>query len=162
VESLERFTQNQRIIEEFVAQWFSPPPCTMARLAHVASLRDIYTGLCEHVILEQSYSKGACTNRFCIATKSYLRKYWSAAFQSRNATCTGASRIEAFPPRKSRDGGWKWSSSAASCPTERPAISSLHFKLARGPRLDCLATRSGTHRGIEIYNCSRAATETLT
>jgi hypothetical protein len=59
VEPLERFTQNQRIIEEFVAQWLARLPGTMARLAHVAMLRDAYTGRYGHVILERSYSAGA-------------------------------------------------------------------------------------------------------
>jgi hypothetical protein len=59
VESLERFTQNQRIIEEFVSQWLVAIPTALGRLAHVAMLRDIYTGRYHHPILQDAYSEPA-------------------------------------------------------------------------------------------------------
>jgi hypothetical protein len=59
VESLERFAQNQRIIEEFVSQWLVAIPTSLGRLAHVAMLRDIYTGRYHHPILQDAYSEPA-------------------------------------------------------------------------------------------------------
>jgi hypothetical protein len=59
VESLERFAQNQRIIEEFVSQWLVAIPSALGRLAHVAMLRDIYTGRYHHPILQDAYSEPA-------------------------------------------------------------------------------------------------------
>jgi hypothetical protein len=59
VESLERFAQNQRIIEEFVSQWLVSIPTALGRLAHVAMLRDIYTGRYHHPILQDAYSEPA-------------------------------------------------------------------------------------------------------
>ena len=59
VEALERFAQNQRIIEEFVSEWLVSIPTAMGRLAHVAMLRDIYTGRYHHPILQDSYSEPA-------------------------------------------------------------------------------------------------------
>jgi hypothetical protein len=59
VESLERFAQNQRIIEEFVSQWLVVIPTAMGRLAHVAMLRDAYTGRYHHPILQDAYSEPA-------------------------------------------------------------------------------------------------------
>ena len=59
VESLERFAQNQPIIEEFVSQWLVSIPTALGRLAHVAMLRDIYTGRYHHPILQDAYSEAA-------------------------------------------------------------------------------------------------------
>ncbi len=59
VESLERFAQNQRIIEEFVSQWLVAIPTALGRLVHVAMLRDIYTGRYHHPILQDVYSEPA-------------------------------------------------------------------------------------------------------
>src|SRR5271155_1365690 len=43
VESLERFAQNQRIIEEFVSQWLVAIPTALGPLAPPPLLRDNYT-----------------------------------------------------------------------------------------------------------------------
>ena len=59
VESLERFAQNQRIIEEFVTQWLVAIPTALGRLVHIAMLRDIYTGRYHHPILQDVYSEPA-------------------------------------------------------------------------------------------------------
>jgi hypothetical protein len=59
VESLERFAQNQRIIEEFVSQWLVAIPTALGRLVHIAMLRDIYTGRYHHPILQDVYSEPA-------------------------------------------------------------------------------------------------------
>jgi hypothetical protein len=59
VESLERFAQNQRIIEDFVSQWLVAIPSVMGRLARVAMLRDIYTGRYRYPILQDEHSEPA-------------------------------------------------------------------------------------------------------
>jgi hypothetical protein len=59
VESLERFTQNQRIIEEFALQSLAGVISDLGRLHHVASLRDVSTGRYHHYRLEQIYSEPA-------------------------------------------------------------------------------------------------------
>src|ERR1700686_4271279 len=56
VESLERFDQNQRIIEEFTARGLANFPCDLARLVHMALLRDVSTGWYRHPALAQMYS----------------------------------------------------------------------------------------------------------
>ena len=56
MESLERFDQNQRIIEEFTAQWLANFPSDLGRLVHVALLRDVSTGWYRHPALAQAYS----------------------------------------------------------------------------------------------------------
>ncbi len=56
MESLERFDQNQRIIEEFTAQWLANLPSDLGRLVHVALLRDVSTGWYRHPALAQAYS----------------------------------------------------------------------------------------------------------
>jgi hypothetical protein len=38
VESLERFAQNQLVIEEYVSQWLAPISSDFGRLANVATL----------------------------------------------------------------------------------------------------------------------------
>jgi hypothetical protein len=59
VESLERFAQNQRIIEEYVSQWLADIPSDFGRLASVATLRDVTAGRYHHPALEESYSEPA-------------------------------------------------------------------------------------------------------
>ncbi|MGA6954149.1 MAG: hypothetical protein WBY73_03505 [Candidatus Acidiferrales bacterium] len=85
VGSLERFTQNQRIIEEFVEQWLGCLPSTMARLAHVAMLRDLYTGLYSHVILEQSYSKAAIHESLLFCHEELFEKMLESSFQQQES-----------------------------------------------------------------------------
>jgi hypothetical protein len=57
VEPLERFTKNQRVIEEFVSQWLVAIPSALGRLVHVATLRDNYTSRYHHPILQEAYSE---------------------------------------------------------------------------------------------------------
>jgi hypothetical protein len=59
VESLERFAQNQLIIEEYVSQWLAAIPSDFGRLADVAALRDVTTGHYHHPALEEVYSESA-------------------------------------------------------------------------------------------------------
>ena len=57
MESLERFSQNQRIIEEYASQWLAAIPSDLGRLLHVSMLRNISTGRYQHPILEEIYSE---------------------------------------------------------------------------------------------------------
>ena len=59
MESLERFTQNQLIIEEYVSQWLAPIPSEFGRLADVAMLRDVTSGYYHHPALEEVYPESA-------------------------------------------------------------------------------------------------------
>jgi hypothetical protein len=59
VESLERFTQNQLIIEEYVSQWLAAIPSDFGRLADVATLRDVTSGHYHHPALEEVYPESA-------------------------------------------------------------------------------------------------------
>jgi hypothetical protein len=67
VDSLERFAQNQSIIEEYVSQWLADIPSSFGRLAHVASLRDVTAGHYHHPALEETYSEPAVHQalRYC-------------------------------------------------------------------------------------------------
>lgn len=57
MESLERFTQNQLIVEEYVSQWLAAIPSDFGRLADVATLRDVTSGHYHHPALEEVYSE---------------------------------------------------------------------------------------------------------
>ncbi|MGA8143851.1 MAG: hypothetical protein WB987_08195 [Candidatus Acidiferrales bacterium] len=59
MESLERFAQNQLIIEEYVSGWLAEISSDFGRLAHVAMLRDVTAGRYHHPALEKSYSEEA-------------------------------------------------------------------------------------------------------
>ncbi|MGA7855976.1 MAG: hypothetical protein WCA15_21835 [Candidatus Acidiferrales bacterium] len=81
MDSLERFAQNQRIIEEFVARWLGALPSTTARLAHVALLCDVYSGLYVHAILEQSYGKAAVHESLLYCHEELFEKILESGFQ---------------------------------------------------------------------------------
>lgn len=59
MESLERFEQNHRVIEEFAAQWLAPIAGDIGRLCYVSDLRNVSTGRYSHPPLEQAYSQPA-------------------------------------------------------------------------------------------------------
>jgi hypothetical protein len=59
VESLERFAQNQLVIEEYVSQWLAAVPSDFGRLSDVAMLRDVTSGHYHHPALEEVYSESA-------------------------------------------------------------------------------------------------------
>lgn len=53
METLERFRQNQRVIEDFTLHTLSAIPSGMGRLLHVATLRDLASGrYCHEGLLE--------------------------------------------------------------------------------------------------------------
>ncbi|HXZ13136.1 MAG TPA: hypothetical protein VEG64_12160 [Candidatus Sulfotelmatobacter sp.] len=57
MESLERFAQNQRIIEDYASQWLADIPSDLGRLLHVSMLRNMSTGRYHHPLLEEMYSE---------------------------------------------------------------------------------------------------------
>jgi hypothetical protein len=59
MESLERFAQNQLVIEEYVSQWLAAIPSDFGRLADVAMLRDVTSGHYHHPALQEVYSESA-------------------------------------------------------------------------------------------------------
>jgi hypothetical protein len=59
VESLERFAQNRRIIEQFAAHWLASVPTDLERLHHVAILRHVSTGKYSHSGLRGTFSEPA-------------------------------------------------------------------------------------------------------
>ena len=59
MESLERFAQNQRIIEEFASHWLADISSDLGRLVHVSSQRNVATGRYSHPALDEVYSESA-------------------------------------------------------------------------------------------------------
>ena len=59
MESLERFQQNQRVIEDFTSCTLAAISSVYGRLLHVAWLRDLATGLYRHEGLAALYSEPA-------------------------------------------------------------------------------------------------------
>jgi len=57
MESLERFIQNQLVIEEYVSQWLAVIPTRFRPLSDVAMLRDVTTDRYRHPALEEVYSE---------------------------------------------------------------------------------------------------------
>ncbi len=85
MDSQERFAQNQRIIEEFVLRWLGDLPSTTARLAHVALLRDVYTGHYSHVILEQTYGKVAVHESLLYCHEELFEKTLESGLQQQES-----------------------------------------------------------------------------
>jgi hypothetical protein len=59
VESLERFAQNQRIIEHLALHWLAGVPTDLGRLHHVASLCNISTGIYFYPALREAFPEPA-------------------------------------------------------------------------------------------------------
>jgi hypothetical protein len=59
METLERFRQYQRLIEDFTQQTLAALPGDLARLFYLASLRDLGSGRYHHEGLESQYGKEA-------------------------------------------------------------------------------------------------------
>jgi hypothetical protein len=81
VESLERFAQDQPVIEEFVSQWLRSYSTDLARLIHVARLRDIYTGNYHHPPLEEHFSQGGVDRALCYCHEELFTKFLENTFE---------------------------------------------------------------------------------
>ena len=56
MESLERFHQNQRVIDDFTSSTLAAIPSDFGRLVHIATLRDLISGQYKHEGLKALYS----------------------------------------------------------------------------------------------------------
>lgn len=67
VESVEQFSQNQRIIEAYTLPWLSAIPSEAGRLFHVCMLLNVSTGRYRHPALEEDYSEASIHEalRYC-------------------------------------------------------------------------------------------------
>jgi hypothetical protein len=59
METLERFQQNQRVIEDFASRTLAAIPCEFGRLVHISTLRDLASGQYRHEGLAIIYSETA-------------------------------------------------------------------------------------------------------
>ena len=59
METLERFQQNRRVIEDFTSQTLAAIPCDYGRLLYIASLRDLANGRYRHEGLSAIYPEEA-------------------------------------------------------------------------------------------------------
>ena len=59
MESLERFHQSQRVIDDFTSTTLAAIPSDFGRLVHIATLRDLISGQYKHEGLEALYSAPA-------------------------------------------------------------------------------------------------------
>jgi hypothetical protein len=87
MESLERFTQNQLIIEEYVSQWLAPIPSEFGRLADVATLRDVTSGHYHHPALEEVYPESAVHQALLYCHESSSRKSLECRCIFRSGIC---------------------------------------------------------------------------
>lgn len=81
MESLERFSQNQRIIEEFASQWLVCVPNVIGRLVHIAQLRDVYTGRYRHPVLQDAYSEPAVHQALLYCHEELFEKFLESTFE---------------------------------------------------------------------------------
>jgi hypothetical protein len=81
VESLERFAQNQLIVEEYVSQWLAPIPSDFGRLADVATLRDVTSGHYHHPALEEVYSESAVHQALLYCHEELFEKLIGTPFE---------------------------------------------------------------------------------
>jgi hypothetical protein len=98
VESLERFAQNQRIIEEFVSQWLVAIPSALGRLVHVAMLRDIYTGRYHHPILQDAYSETAVHQSLLYCHEELFEKVLENNFEQQETDLRTCFAVMDAPP----------------------------------------------------------------
>jgi hypothetical protein len=59
METVERFSQNQRVIEDYTLQSLAGIHSDVGRLFHVSMLRNVSSGCYRHPALEQFYSESA-------------------------------------------------------------------------------------------------------
>lgn len=85
MESLERFAQHQRIIEQFASEWLSNIPCKLGRLRHVSSLRDVSTGRYYHPILADFYSEAALDQALAYCHEELFDKVLESALQEQES-----------------------------------------------------------------------------
>ncbi len=81
MESLDRFAQSRPIIEEFASQWLSGYSTDLARLIHIATLRNIYTGTYRHPLLEENFPQAAVDRALCYCHEEIFTKFLENTFE---------------------------------------------------------------------------------
>jgi len=82
VESLERYSQNQRIIDEFTAHWLAGIRNDLGRLVYVALLRDVSTGHYAHPALAQIYPIAAVHQALLFCHEELFEKFLEAPLET--------------------------------------------------------------------------------
>jgi hypothetical protein len=81
MEALERYSQNQRIIEEFTAHWLASIRNDLGRLVYVALLRDVSTGHYAHPALGQVYSEQSVHQALLFCHEELFEKFLEAPLE---------------------------------------------------------------------------------
>ena len=74
MESLERFHQNQRIIDDFASNTLAAISTDFGRLVHIATLRDLVSGDYKHDGLEATYSSAAVNEALLYCHEEIFQK----------------------------------------------------------------------------------------
>jgi hypothetical protein len=82
VESLERYSQNQRIIDEFTAHWLAGIRNDLGRLVYVALLRDVSTAHYAHPALAQVYSVAAVHQALLFCHEELFERFLEAPLET--------------------------------------------------------------------------------
>jgi hypothetical protein len=81
VECLERFARNRAVIEEFAARWLSSYSTDLAKLIHIATLRDVYSGIYHHPPLEDVYPSPAVHEALTYCHEEIFTKFLDSNLQ---------------------------------------------------------------------------------
>lgn len=81
----DEFEQNQRIIEDFVRNTLARIPGNMARLLHVALLRDLATGRYGHAGLETLYPSSAVDQSLRMCHEELFEKILETTLENQEA-----------------------------------------------------------------------------
>jgi len=82
VETLERYSQNHRIVDEFTARWLAAIPNDLGRLAYIALLRDVSTGRYSHSGLERTYSPAAIHHALAYCHEELFERFLEAPLET--------------------------------------------------------------------------------
>jgi hypothetical protein len=81
MEALERYSQNQRIIDEFTEHWLAGIRNDLGRLVYVALLRDVSTGHYAHPALGQVYSDESVHQALLFCHDELFEKFLEAPLE---------------------------------------------------------------------------------
>lgn len=81
METLERYSQNQRIVDEFTAHWLAPIANDLGRLVYIAMLRDVSTGHYTHSGLERNFSPAAVHHALAFCHKELFERFLEAPLE---------------------------------------------------------------------------------
>jgi hypothetical protein len=83
--SLERFAQNRPVIEEFASEWLCCYSTYLAKLIHIARLRDIYTGVYYHPPLEEKFPQLAVDRALRYCHQEIFTKFIENTFEQQES-----------------------------------------------------------------------------